>query len=82
LVEYLDLNEAGFRKVLKKHDKLTAGRALKPEYMPLVEQRFGAQHKPVLQVRLWHAWPCIYWFAPLLEQHCGAQHKPVLQARI
>lgn len=38
LSEYLDLNHTGFRKILKKHDKMTSLN-VKDSYMPVVEVR-------------------------------------------
>ena len=38
----------GFRKVIKKHDKLTSS-SLKETYWPLVEERYPDSKKDVLQ---------------------------------
>jgi len=42
LSSYAELNETGFRKILKKHDKVTGG-ALKGALLPVVQARLGAK---------------------------------------
>uniref|UniRef100_A0A7S0WPN7 SPX domain-containing protein n=1 Tax=Chlamydomonas leiostraca TaxID=1034604 RepID=A0A7S0WPN7_9CHLO len=51
LVEYLELNREGFRKVIKKHDKLCTS-SLKDSYWPLVEAKYPSKKKEELQRHL------------------------------
>ena len=55
LQRFIDLNVAGFRKALKKHDKVLAGAGddgkLKESYMPVVLRQCCTNRRPVLEVR-------------------------------
>lgn len=54
LQRFIDLNIAGFRKALKKHDKVLAGNdgagKLKDTYMPVVERQCCLKRKQILEV--------------------------------
>ena len=54
LERFIDVNIEGFRKALKKHDKVLAGAGddgkLKEQYMPIVQQKCCARRKSYLQV--------------------------------
>ena len=55
LERFIDLNISGFRKALKKHDKVLAGAGdsgkLKEGYMPVVQRQCCAHRKTILEVR-------------------------------
>lgn len=61
LLEFIDLNRTGFRKALKKHDKVLGGlphhHKLQPEYLPEVDDKFADKNRPHLQARFWPAFP-------------------------
>jgi hypothetical protein len=48
LFEYLELNYAGFRKIVKKHDKLTSNN-LKEVYQPILNAKLPMSAKPQLR---------------------------------
>jgi phosphate transporter len=48
LVEFLELNYAGFRKIVKKHDKLTSSN-LKDVYQPILNAKLPMTAKPQLR---------------------------------
>ena len=54
LLEFIDLNRTGFRKALKKHDKvlgdLPRHARLQPKYLPEVDEKFADKNRPHLQV--------------------------------
>ena len=54
LLEFIDLNRTGFRKALKKHDKVLGDlphhSRLQPEYLPEVDDKFADKNRPHLQV--------------------------------
>ena len=54
LLEFIDLNRTGFRKALKKHDKVLGDlphhARLQPEYLPEVDEKFADKNRPHLQV--------------------------------
>lgn len=54
LLEFIDLNRTGFRKALKKHDKVLGDlphhTRLQPEYLPEVDEKFADKNRPHLQV--------------------------------
>lgn len=55
LERYIDLNIAGFRKALKKHDKVLADAEsgkLKETYMPTVHRQCCLNKKPILEVQI------------------------------
>ena len=53
LLEFIDLNRTGFRKALKKHDKVLGDlrhhARLQPEYLPVVDEKFADKNRPHLQ---------------------------------
>ena len=55
LLEFIDINRDGFRKALKKHDKVLGGlphhSRLQPEYLPKVDEKFADKNRPHLQAR-------------------------------
>ncbi|KAJ9505749.1 hypothetical protein QJQ45_029250 [Haematococcus lacustris] len=51
LIEYLSLNREGFRKLIKKHDKLTST-CLKEAYWPDFERRYPMKRKEELERHL------------------------------
>lgn len=54
LQRFIDLNMEGFRKALKKHDKVLAGpdhtARLKERYMPIVEDHCCMKRRQILEV--------------------------------
>jgi hypothetical protein len=83
LLEFIDINRDGFRKALKKHDKVLGGlphhARLQPEYLPKVDEKFADKNRPHLQARaLRRMWPCRPLPGGLPEQGaCGVLAEPV-----
>ena len=56
LARFIELNCEGFRKALKKHDKVLAGLGqtlLKDNYMPIVALKCCQRNRPLVEVGLW-----------------------------
>ena len=54
LARFIELNCEGFRKALKKHDKVLAGLGqplLKDNYMPIVALKCCQKNRPLVEVR-------------------------------
>lgn len=49
LSNFSELNETGFRKILKKHDKVTE-RPVKDQFMPLISRQLGPRREALLPV--------------------------------
>ena len=59
LVRFIDLNCEGFRKALKKHDKVLASLGqslLKDNYMPIVALKCCQRSRPLVEVSYIRAW--------------------------
>eukprot|EP00878_Enallax_costatus_P012608 GHUV01013167.1.p1 GENE.GHUV01013167.1~~GHUV01013167.1.p1 ORF type:complete len:652 (+),score=137.56 GHUV01013167.1:111-2066(+) len=51
LANYVEQNRTGFRKILKKHDKLVS-HTMSSNYLPIVDQKFPASHAATLHHQL------------------------------
>ncbi len=59
LVDYVEVNRTGFRKALKKHDKVLGPLGhpkLMATYLPKVEANFPEKQRLHVQVLSWCAW--------------------------
>jgi SPX domain protein involved in polyphosphate accumulation len=63
LVDFIEINKTGFRKALKKHDKvlgaLPGHDKLSAKYMPKVEASFPDKSRLHLQVTDFHMWKAL-----------------------